>query len=220
MTDSALKYSPPAASRLEVVFEDEALLVVDKPAGLLTVPGRGPDKADCLVARVQQQYDNAKVVHRLDMETSGLVVFARNIETQRAIGRLFESRRIRKTYIAIVDGRPTHDSGEINAPLIADWPNRPKQKVDFEVGKPSRTLFRVISFDPETGRSRLQLNPVTGRSHQLRVHLLSIGHPIVGDALYGPPWPEAGRLLLHAETLEFEHPMTHRSLHVSRQAPF
>jgi tRNA pseudouridine32 synthase/23S rRNA pseudouridine746 synthase len=220
MSGSALNYSPPAAAALEIVFEDDALLVVDKPAGLLTVPGRGPEKADCLIARVQQQYKKARVVHRLDMETSGLVIFAQDPTTQRALGQMFEQRQIRKTYIAIVDGRPDPYCGEIHAPLIADWPNRPRQKVDFAIGKPSSTHYQLVAHDPKLNRSRLQLTPITGRSHQLRVHLMSIGHPIVGDALYGESPAPAERLMLHAQQLEFVHPGTGKSLHLSRQAPF
>jgi len=219
MTKSASNYTPPPLASPEIVFEDACLLVVNKPTGLLTVPGRGPEKADCLVART---FPEIRVVHRLDMETSGLVVFARDPHTQRVLGRMFETRRIQKTYIAIVGGKPEPEMGEISAPLIVDWPNRPRQKIDFELGKPSCTRYRLVAFDAQSNRSRLELNPVTGRSHQLRVHLLSIGHPIIGDTLYGTPSPaaESQRLLLHAESLQFEHPQSGRLLQLTIPAPF
>ena len=215
-------YCPPAYTSPRVLFEDEFLLAIEKPAGLLSVPGRGPDKADCLSARVQQIYPDARIVHRLDMETSGLLLFARDEATQRMLGQLFEQRKIGKTYIAIVHGRPANESGLIDVPLIADWPNRPLQKVDLEQGKPSKTGFHVLSHDTERDQSRLQLEPFTGRSHQLRVHLHYIGHPIVGDRLYCyPDTPrQAERLMLHASELAFTHPQTNESLTISCPASF
>lgn len=214
-------YSPPK-TKLDVLYEDAWLLAINKPSGLLSVPGRGPDKADCLSARVQQTYPEARVVHRLDMETSGILLFARDPATQRAIGRLLEKRRIAKTYLAVVRGRTQADSGEINAPLSADWPRRPRQKIDYENGRPSRTRYRLVSYDSSTDRSRLLLSPITGRSHQLRVHLMSVGHPILGDPLYGPLEADrsATRLMLHATALEFEHPATGDILAISSPAPF
>lgn len=215
-------YRPPTYSPPRVLFEDEFLLAVEKPAGLLSVPGRGPDKADCLSARVQQIYPDARIVHRLDMETSGVLLFARDEVTQRLLGRLFEQRQIAKTYVAIVHGKPATGSGLIDAPLIADWPNRPLQKVDLEQGKPSQTAFRVLGYDADRDQGRLQLEPHTGRSHQLRVHLHYIGHPIVGDRLYRYPGisyqPE--RLMLHATELAFIHPQTEESLTISCPASF
>jgi len=204
------------------VYEDEYLLAVDKPSGLLSVPGRGPDKADCLSGRVQQIFPEARIVHRLDMETSGLLLFARNEETQRLLGQLFEKRKIEKTYIAIVHGRPQTDSGIIDAPLIADWPNRPLQKIDFDNGKPSQTRYRLLSYDTLLDQARLRLEPVTGRSHQLRVHLHYLGHPITGDKLYFSPGmtSRAKRLALHASALGFPHPHTGASLTISCPVPF
>jgi len=199
---------------------DDALLVVDKPAGLLAVPGRGPAGADNLVGRVQQQYPDALTVHRLDMSTSGLMLLARGIEAQRALGRAFEQRRVHKRYEAVVDGLPGEESGSISAPLAADWPRRPRQKVDTEHGKPSLTHWQVLHRDDHGQRTRLRLEPVTGRTHQLRVHLMSIGHAIVGDELYGPDATPSGRLLLHACELCFEHPADGSSCQFISPAPF
>jgi len=215
-------YCPPAYSPPRVLFKDEFLLAVEKPAGLLSVPGRGPDKSDCLSARVQQTFPEARIVHRLDMETSGLVLFARDEAMQRLLGQLFEQRKIDKTYVAIVHGNPDPDSGLIDVPLIADWPNRPLQKVDYVNGKPSQTGFSVLSRDAERDQGRLQLKPYTGRSHQLRVHLHYIGHPIVGDRLYrNPDTPHrADRLMLHATELAFAHPQTEEWLTISCPASF
>ncbi|MDM4767077.1 RluA family pseudouridine synthase [Pelomonas sp. SE-A7] len=180
------------------LFEDGRCLVVDKPAGLLSVPGRGEDKQDCASSRVQQRHADALIVHRLDQATSGLLLFARGAEMQRAFSYEFMQRRVHKRYLAVVEGLLQPLDGEwreIDLPLIADWPNRPLQKIDQVQGKPSRTRWRVLAH--EGGRSRVELEPVTGRSHQLRVHLQAIGHPIVGDALYGSTEGEP-RLLLHA----------------------
>lgn len=196
-------------TELQPIHEDPHLLVLDKPAGLLCVPGRGEDKQDCLSARAARRWPDALVVHRLDMATSGLVLMARNPSMQRALGDAFAKRQVSKRYEAIVDGLlPLSDEWSlIDAPLIADWPRRPLQKID-PTGKPSQTRWRVKQRLPERQASRLWLEPLTGRSHQLRVHLLSIGHPILGDALYGDEAIQrrAPRLLLHATMLEFEHP--------------
>jgi tRNA pseudouridine32 synthase/23S rRNA pseudouridine746 synthase len=203
-----LVYSPPPHRGLDLIFRDEAFLVVDKPSGLLSVPGRGEDKQDCLAARVQAEYPEALIVHRLDMETSGLLVLARGEEAHRRLSRLFRERQVDKRYIAVVAGHLEQERGEVDLPLITDWPNRPRQKVDFELGKPSLTLFRTLHYDPATDATRVELEPVTGRSHQLRVHMLSLGHPIQGDPLYGPAPPAGGRLLLHASRLAFPHPFS------------
>ena len=215
-------YCPPAYAPPRVLFEDEFLLAVEKPAGLLSVPGRGADKADCLSTRLQQIFPEARIVHRLDMETSGVLLFARDEVTQRLLGQLFEQRKIGKTYVAIVHGKPSTDSGLIDVPLIADWPNRPLQKVDFAQGKPSQTGYQVLGYDTERDHGRLQLEPLTGRSHQLRVHLHSIGHPIVGDRLYRDPGtpPPTGRLMLHATELVFVHPRTEELLTITCPASF
>jgi tRNA pseudouridine32 synthase/23S rRNA pseudouridine746 synthase len=199
---------PPMDDDIELIHLDEALLVVRKPAGLLSVPGRGPDHADCIAARVQRRVSDALIVHRLDMATSGLLLMARGAEMHRRLSRLFAERQIDKRYEAVVAGCPAEAAGTIDLPLICDWPNRPRQKVDPVQGRPSLTRWQRLGDDAAAGTARLALEPVTGRSHQLRVHLLSIGHPIVGDELYAPsPWREAApRLLLHACRLAFAHP--------------
>jgi tRNA pseudouridine32 synthase/23S rRNA pseudouridine746 synthase len=192
-------------SQFELVYVDEGLIVVSKPSGMLSVPGRGPDKQDCLIHRVQADYPDALSVHRLDMSTSGLLLVARGASMHRELSRLFEQRKVSKRYIAIVAGRLKESTGEVNLPLICDWPNRPRQKVDFEIGKSSQTRYRLLSYDAQRDCSRVELEPITGRSHQLRVHLAELGHPILGDELYGSE-ESAPRLLLHATQLSFPLP--------------
>lgn len=189
---------------LRWVHHDDRLVVVDKPSGLLAVPGRGADKADCAASHVLERFADARVVHRLDQATSGLLVFARGIAVQRELGRRFESRRVLKTYVAVVAGAPDADAGTIDLPLAADWPNRPRQRVDPEHGRAACTHWRVIRRDDAGSRTRLELEPRSGRTHQLRVHLAAIGHPIVGDRLYAGAAvaEEASRLLLHASALD------------------
>lgn len=201
-------YIAPADCGLDLIYLDNDLLVVNKPSGLLSVPGRGIEKQDCLVARVQASYPEALIVHRLDMETSGLIVLARNKEMHRLLSILFQNRLVDKRYVAVVSGKLAQERGEIDLPLITDWPNRPLQKIDHAIGKPSLTRYRLLHFDASANCSRLELLPETGRSHQLRVHLLALGHPILGDALYatGEPLEKTARLLLHAEQLAFAHP--------------
>ena len=205
-----------------VIFEDQALIVVDKPAGLLAVPGRGADKQDCMSARVQQQWPAARVVHRLDMATSGLMLFARGAELQRRLSGDFAARRIVKHYVAVVDGRMTSAQGCIDLPLAADWPQRPRQKVDAMQGKASHTAWLRIAYDAAGDATRLMLTPSTGRTHQLRVHCSAIGHPILGDALYAPPAvrDRAERLLLHASGLSLAHPLSGEPLQLRSDAPF
>lgn len=198
-------------SLFELIYEDSALLVVSKAPGLLSVPGRGPDKQDCLIHRVQTVYPEALSVHRLDMGTSGLLVVARGPAMHRELSMLFQERKVAKRYIAIVDGRLQANTGEISLPLICDWPNRPRQKVDHEIGKPSLTRYRLLNYDARTNSSRVELEPITGRSHQLRVHLAELGHPILGDELYGSE-SSAPRLLLHATMLSFPLPGTNETL--------
>lgn len=211
----------------EIVHADDALVVALKPAGLLAVPGRGEDKQDCLIARLRERFTNALVVHRLDQATSGLMVFARNLDAQRALSRAFEQRAVGKRYIAVVAGRlEDGDWTTIDRPLIGDWPNRPRQMVDEQRGKPSRTRFRALSYQPAHDATRVELEPLTGRSHQLRVHLMSIGHPILGDALYAPPGrqhhglADGARLLLHASRLAFAHPLGGDACRFDSAAPF
>jgi tRNA pseudouridine32 synthase/23S rRNA pseudouridine746 synthase len=212
--DTAQTQSAPAEAPLEVLYEDAHLLVLNKPSGLLSVPGRGADKQDCLSARVQQCYPDALIVHRLDMQTSGLLAMARGIDAQRAINRAFEHRLVHKRYQAVVDGiacvAGDAEWGVIDLPLELDWPNRPKHIVDYASGRPSVTRWRVLSPDTARHGTRLELEPITGRSHQLRVHLQAIGHPILGDDLYASAdaIARASRLLLHACELNLPHPVT------------
>jgi tRNA pseudouridine32 synthase/23S rRNA pseudouridine746 synthase len=213
---------------LTVLFQDEALLVFDKPAGLLAVPGRGPDKQDCLSARAQTRYPDALVVHRLDMATSGVVVMARGEAAQRRLSNAFETRRTHKRYEAVVCGElsnPQPDNGwnAIDLPLIVDWLARPRSIVHHGIGKPSLTHWRLAEAPPPgPGMTRLDLHPITGRSHQLRVHLLAIGHPIVGDPLYASAGQQAlaDRLLLHARRLDIEHPVTGVTMRFEAPCPF
>jgi tRNA pseudouridine32 synthase / 23S rRNA pseudouridine746 synthase len=227
-----------AADELALAHVDAHCIVAVKPAGLLSVPGLGEQGHACLSAQVQATFADALVVHRLDMSTSGLMLFARGAEAQRTLSRAFAAREVAKRYVAVVHGRVIAMQGEIDLPLIADWPNRPKQKVDANFGKPSLTRYRVLDVDAEhdaehdakhdAGRdarhdaTRLELEPVTGRAHQLRVHLLAIGHPILGDALYAPPEvvARADRLLLHACALRFAHPSTGEPIALESTAPF
>lgn len=218
---------------LEPIHLDADLLVIDKPAGLLAVPGRGEDKQDCLSRRVQAQWPGALVVHRLDQATSGLMVFARHPEAQRRLSRAFERREVVKHYVALVHGRVVEEAGTIDLPLAPDWPQRPRQQVNPERGRPALTRWKRLAHttrDPGAGKAhpsetdaitRLQLEPLTGRTHQLRVHLQAIGHPIVGDRLYGPSeGPPAPRLMLHAAALALPHPATGEPLVLESASPF
>lgn len=203
-----------------VIHADEYVVVVDKPAGQLAVPGRGADKADCTLARVHQQFADAMVVHRLDQATSGLLVFARGVIAQQMLSLAFAQRRVRKYYQAVVNGLMAADEGAVDLPLAADWPNRPRQRVDADHGKASLTHWRVIQRDRVAMHTRLQLEPLTGRSHQLRVHLAAIGHAIVGDVLYGGEAMPATRMLLHSTGLEFDHPHSGTRMQFDCAAPF
>ena len=201
---SALPPAPdPQGLQLGWVHIGPGCLVVDKPSGLLSVPGRGEDKQDCASSRVQARFPEALIVHRLDMATSGLLVFARGPEMQRLLSEAFASRRVEKRYEAVLGGLLGPDEQTIDLPLITDWPNRPRQMVCPQRGKPSQTLLRVLERDPQRQQTRVALTPLTGRSHQLRVHCQAIGHPILGDALYAPLELQqaAPRLLLHAQAL-------------------
>jgi tRNA pseudouridine32 synthase/23S rRNA pseudouridine746 synthase len=190
-----------------VIYIDDHILVAVKPAGLLSVPGRLPENKDCLITRLQVDYPDALTVHRLDMATSGLMIFARGAEAHRTLSKAFAERQVSKRYIAVVAGELTGD-GEVDLPLITDWPNRPRQKVDYDIGKPSLTRWCALAY--EEGMTRVELEPVTGRSHQLRVHMMAIGHPILGDVFYAPPEIErlSPRLLLHACRLSLPHPVS------------
>jgi tRNA pseudouridine32 synthase/23S rRNA pseudouridine746 synthase len=206
---------------LTLLHRDRSLLAVDKPAGLLAVPGRGEGKQDCVARRVQVAHPQALVVHRLDEATSGVLLFGLGAQAQRALSIAFAERRVAKRYVALVHGLIVDDAGAIELPLAADWPNRPRQRVDHERGKPSQTRWRVLGRDEAAQRTRLALEPHTGRSHQLRVHVAAIGHPIVGDALYGPPLPvPPPRLMLHARELHLAHPLDGHMLTIQSQVPF
>jgi len=217
---------------IELLYADPTLLVLNKPPGLLSVPGKGEDKQDCLSRRVQATFDDALVVHRLDMATSGLLLMARNAEAQKLLNQAFAERAIHKRYIAIVAGdcRPCGaNSGQepdtsepsgwqtIDLPILVDWPNRPLRTINHSDGKPSQTRWRCVAYDASSRCSRLELEPLTGRSHQLRVHLQAIGHPIVGDALYAPAEVAhaSNRLLLHASALSLVHPDHAQPMHFS-----
>lgn len=197
-------YAPPPDPPV-IVYADALLVVADKPAGLLTVPGRGPGLADCLMSRLAAIHPTIRLVHRLDRDTSGLVVFALTPAAQTHLSRQFEARAVDKRYVARVWGVPEADRGRIDLPLTVDWPNRPRQKVCHDTGRPAITDWRLIRAEGAT--ARLQLKPRTGRSHQLRVHMASLGHPILGDTLYAAgPARDFPRLMLHAERLGFTHP--------------
>lgn len=211
------------------IHEDDHLLVLDKPSGLLSVPGRGPDKQDCLSKRVQDRYPEALIVHRLDRDTSGLLIMARGIEAQRRLSKLFEVRQVQKRYVAVVAGQPErtqasvpcdeHGWRTIDGPILLDWERRPLHIIHPD-GKPSRSRWRPLQSSDTA--SLIELEPVTGRTHQLRVHLQSIGHPMLGDSLYAPPDVQAlsPRLLLHAQELAFVHPFTQQALAFKAPAPW
>ncbi|MDI1244719.1 MAG: RluA family pseudouridine synthase [Rhodoferax sp.] len=211
-------------SDFSVVYADDSLLVLDKPAGLLSVPGKGDDKQDCLSSRVQVVHADARVVHRLDMATSGLLVMALGALAQRSLNHAFAMRLVHKRYVAVVDGllaSAKPDWERIDLPILLDWPHRPRRIIDPQ-GKPSLTRWRVLKHNPTDLTTRLELEPVTGRSHQLRVHLEALQHPILGDALYGTPTSlgKSERLLLHATRLELTHPVTGQAMVFSSDAPF
>lgn len=205
--------SNPAWGQVQVVYVDPSLVVLHKPSGLLSVPGRGPDKQDCVSARVQHLYADALVVHRLDMATSGLIVMARGAAAQRTLNHAFAARWVHKRYVAVVCGElctPQDTWKVIDLPIVVDWPNRPLRVIDHLRGQASVTRWRSRQFNKNHQTTEIELEPITGRSHQLRVHLQAIGHPIVGDPLYAPPAiaAMAPRLLLHASTLAFPHPLS------------
>lgn len=210
----------PAPAPVSYIYCDDHLILIDKPSGLLSVPGRGEEKSDCAIARVQATYPDALTVHRLDMATSGLLLMARGKDMQRALSGLFERGEVEKAYLADVWGAPSPTRGEIDLPLITDWPNRPLQKVDHDIGKPSRTLYETLSV--QNGHARLKLTPLTGRSHQLRVHLAAIGHPILGDEFYatGEALAARPRLALHAALLAFVHLATDERMEFEALCPF
>lgn len=212
------EYNPPQ-DPLVILHHDHELLFVDKPSGLLSVPGKGEHLADCLIARVQAVFPEALLVHRLDRDTSGVMVFALTPHAQRHLGLQFEKRQTKKTYLARVFGRVEEREGTVDLPLIVDWPNRPKQHVDFENGKPAVTDWKVLRY--EENATRMRLFSQTGRSHQLRVHMLELGHPILGDPFYATGEAlDAPRLMLHAESLRLRHPDGGKGITIKAKCPF
>ena len=212
------EYNPPDVP-LDILHHDSALLIVDKPAGLLSVPGKDPGKEDCLIDRLRRVFPEVLLVHRLDCDTSGVMVFALNKAAQGNLGQQFEKRQTKKVYLARLCGLLEPKEGTVDLPLCVDWPNRPRQHVNHEQGKPAVTDWRVQRHDGKTTRVRLM--PLTGRSHQLRVHMLSLGHPILGDPIYATGEAlDYPRMMLHAESLRLRHPETGKSLTYSAPVPF
>ncbi len=215
---TAYAYTPPT-DPIRILHQDAHLIAVDKPAGLLTVPGKGDDKADCLIERLRKTHPGIRLVHRLDTDTSGAIVFGLTHAAQANLGRQFEQRQTEKTYVARVHGLIAGDQGRIDLPLIVDWPNRPRQHVNHETGRPAQTDWRVLSRGAD--ETRVELRPLTGRSHQLRVHMAELGHPILGDPLYASgPAADFPRMMLHAETLRLKHPASEEWVTFTAQAPF
>ena len=217
---SLLHYAPPTTPYLDILYQDDALVVFNKPSGLLTVPGKAAEHKDSLEYRARLVWPGVRVVHRLDMATSGIVLMALTADSQRELNRQFQQRRTQKHYIARVSGQVAADYGSIDLPLICDWPNRPKQKVCYQHGKASLTHYQVLSRDNHS--SRFKPIPVTGRSHQLRVHMQWLGHPILGDKFYATAaaFNAADRLQLHAEQLQFLHPVSGTVFHCTAICPF
>lgn len=213
------EYDPPH-DPLDILHDDHELLLVNKPSGLLSVPGKGEHLADCLMARVQAVFPQALLVHRLDRDTSGVMVFALTPHAQRHLGLQFEKRMTKKTYVARVSGILEPKTGTVELPLIVDWPNRPLQKVCHETGKAAQTDWRVMRSG--NGETRVKLMPKTGRSHQLRVHMLAMGHPILGDPFYakGADLENYDRLMLHSEELRFRHPDGGQNMKFRAPVPF
>lgn len=214
---SSFVYAPPPDPP-QIIHDDHEILIVNKQAGLLSVPGRGEDRADCLIERLRGAFPTVLLVHRLDLDTSGVMVFGLTPHAQRHLSRQFEQRRTKKTYLARLAGRLQPKTGRVDLPLAVDWPNRPRQKVDREAGRSAVTDWRVVRDSAE--ETRVRLSPITGRSHQLRVHMAEIGHPILGDPLYSPDPDRYPRLMLHAETLRFAHPDSGVQISFSAPAPF
>ncbi|MEO0930319.1 MAG: RluA family pseudouridine synthase [Pseudomonadota bacterium] len=209
----------PPQDPLRILHDDHEVLLVDKPTGLLSVPGKGADLADCLLTRVQEVFPTALLVHRLDRDTSGVMIFALTPHAQRHLGLQFEKRQTKKTYVARVWGHIAEKTGTVDLPLIVDWPNRPKQMVDHENGKAAVTDWRVVRSSAE--ETRVRLMPRTGRSHQLRVHMQAIEHPILGDPFYATGAArDHPRLMLHSETLQFRHPDGGKGLRITAKCPF
>lgn len=210
-------YNPPDVP-LAILYQDRSIIVTDKPSGLLSVPGKLEGRADCLETRLRLAFPGTLLVHRLDCDTSGVMIFARNKAAQGFLGQEFEQRRAKKTYVARVFGRIAEDRGQVDLPIGVDWPNRPRQMIDPINGRHAVTDWEVISRSED--ETRVRLFPLTGRSHQLRVHMLSLGHPILGDPIYAEGWPEHPRLMLHAETLSLHHPDSGEWVTFTAPCPF
>lgn len=204
--------------QIDILYADDDLIVVNKPPQLLSVPGRGEHKQDCLVNRLQADFAGARIVHRLDCDTSGIMVLAMHAESHRRLSKQFELRQVDKTYLARIEGHLPSAQGGIDLPLALDWHNRPMHKVDFIYGKHAETAWQVLSETEST--TLVRLFPHTGRSHQLRVHMLSMGCPMVGDMLYHPRHEEYHRMCLHAEMLSFTHPHTGKPMRFENEADF
>ena len=217
-----MDYSPPSDNGLDILFQDNYLLAINKPSGLLSVPGKGEDKQDCMALRVQQEFPDALIVHRLDMATSGIMLMALNKDIHRELSISFQDRMVSKSYIAVIDGLLEEDLGSVDLPLITDWPNRPRQKIDYDSGKTSLTHYKVLDRNSANQTTRVELIPETGRTHQLRVHMQAIGHAIVGDRLYAESCVQkkSDRLLLHAQQLAFNHPVSKDKITINCDADF
>lgn len=211
----------PQQEPLKIIYEDEDLVVIDKPAGLLSVPGRLPEHQDSAYLRVLAEFPEAKITHRLDMATSGILMFAKHRNAEVAVSKMFQARSLHKNYIALVQGH-LKGEGRVEVPLITDWENRPRQMVHFELGKPAQTLYQGLSYDEDQDITRVLLTPITGRSHQLRVHMQYIGHPITGDQFYHPDYRQSAlkRMALHASDLAFKQPLSGIDVAIKAPVPF
>jgi tRNA pseudouridine32 synthase / 23S rRNA pseudouridine746 synthase len=213
-------YQPPQ-DPLVILYEDQDLIIIDKPAGLLSVPGRLPEHHDSAYLRVLALYPEAKITHRLDMATSGILMFAKHRDAEVAVSKMFQARTVTKNYMALVQGH-LQGNGQVDVPLITDWENRPRQMVHYELGKKALTFYEALAYDPVQDISRVKLIPITGRSHQLRVHMLHLGHPITGDQIYHFDAAQSPlkRMALHAAYLEFVQPLSGVLLKIESPLPF
>ena len=220
MPSNYFVYMPPQQP-LCIVYEDDDLVVIDKPAGLLSVPGRLPEHQDSAYLRVVEKYPHAKITHRLDMATSGILMFAKHRNAEVAVSKMFQARTVQKNYIALVQGK-LEGEGSVDVPLMTDWENRPRQMVHFELGKAAKTLYQAVQYFEVEDITRVLLTPVTGRSHQLRVHMQYIGHPITGDQFYHPDYRQSAlkRMALHASYLAFKQPLSGVDVEIKGNTPF
>ena len=220
MPSNHFVYMPPQQP-LCIVYEDDDLVVIDKPAGLLSVPGRLPEHQDSAYLRVVEKYPHAKITHRLDMATSGILMFAKHRDAEVAVSKMFQARTVQKNYIALVQGK-LEGQGSVDVPLMTDWENRPRQMVHFELGKAAKTLYQAVQYFEADDITRVLLTPVTGRSHQLRVHMQYIGHPITGDQFYHPDYQQSPlkRMALHASYLAFKQPLSGAEVEIRGSLPF